>query len=579
MKTAQGKLGTNKVSSIALAILLTSFAPILFVAVPAAHAAEPAYCSTIAAGAAGIPGASVTWNDATQTCTVSGGSLVDSGGPLTVTAGTELLIEGTGGLEMVEPLTNYGTILIQTSGTDGLSMQFYPLYNYGVIVIDNSAGSGMDNYYQTVYNEVGGTIIVENYCSGCGSSNGIYFEPSGAGASLVNNGDIYLSSSTSSNNIYITAAGSVTNYGYIDNSNGAFGVVNQGVFTEECGAEFYGTFPSGTTTVNTCGPLFLTMQTELTSIQTTLSSLSLTGLTSSIHRLQTDLNGNFTALNTDFATLQTDLNNNFTSLTTGIGGLTSALSTLQTDLKSNFTGISSSFTTLQTDLNGNFTSLSAAIGTISTTTTGLATSITGLSRALSNDTSILSGKISGLSGRLSTDTASILSAVSALSTQMSNGFSGLSSAISNIGSSGPLVGTSNGATVLSTTLTSARTFSSFSPSSGWTQVATSTGGQVVTDLSVSATSGSIKQGVLYVIWTNGATDGSAYAINVGDISSGFPPFLSGSSTNVQLRFPYSIPSGSTVYVLLVSNTKATADIQLQLVSVPISGPTTVSTST
>lgn len=335
--------GTQTRTGALLALALLALSAV-FAAVPVAHAsAEPAYCSTIGG----------SW-DGVSTCTFSSdvGYLADIG-TFTVTSGTTLVIASYGGLDVAVPFTNYGSIEIQNAAcgscsTIGLYVEFTQFYNYGTVLVQNSAYDGIDLHVSNMYNEVGAVLNVQNSCSGCGFSNGVVVESFGAGSTLTNYGTIFLSSTTTS--INIQTGGVVTNYGYIDNTNGGSGFANTGAFYEECGSDYSGTFPSGTTYTYACGPVYLSIEQSLTSIQTTLSGLSLSGLTSDFATLQTDLKGNFTSLSGSTSTLTSDLSTDYSALS----GTLSTLSTSVTDgfatVESDLGGISTQLTTIQSEL-------------------------------------------------------------------------------------------------------------------------------------------------------------------------------------------------------------------------------------
>lgn len=217
-------------------------------------------------------------------------------------------------------------------------------------------------------------------------------------------------------------------------------------------------------------------------------------------------------------------------------------------IQSSLSAITTSLSDLSTSVTEGFSSLSSAISDLSTAVSDLSTQVSGLSAQVSD-----------------------------LSTSLSDDFNSLMSAMANVGSTGPLAGTSEGTTVGSASLDAVSAPSALSSSPGdWTQLSNATTNEVVTAFSVSATKGSVTQGVLYVTFTNsqcGCTP-ATFAIPVGDLPKGATPVDGVTSPH------FSIPAGSTVYVQLVSGSKAGADVQLTFAGIPISGPTIVtSTST
>jgi YVTN family beta-propeller protein len=173
---------------------------------------------------------------------------------------------------------------------------------------------------------------------------------------------------------------------------------------------------------------------------------------------------------------------------------------------------------------------------------------------------------SSLQSSVNTLTSDVTSGFSSLSSALSADFSSLSSAIANIGRTGPTVGTSNDATVASSSSFPNRNFFSNS-SSTWTlisPVSDATTDRVVAGYTVSVTCVAAPTSTLYVSTTNTPSSASAtYAIPIGGMTYGNP------STG-QLRFPFRIPSGSPVYVQVVSSYPgATVNVQLQFLSMPI----------
>jgi hypothetical protein len=212
----------------------------------------------------------------------------------------------------------------------------------------------------------------------------------------------------------------------------------------------------------------------------------------------------------------------------------SSISALTSDLASDFSSLQASISSLSTLLSTDFTSLSTAISNVQTTVNSINTSVTStIPTALSN----------------------IQSALTSLST-----------AIAKIGVSGPTVGTSNDATVAtSPAITSLSSFTT--GATNWTQVTPgSANDQVLTGYVVSTDKGAITDGTLYISLTSTpSSPGATYAIPVGTLYSGSTP-LSGN-----LRFPFHIPQGDSVYVQLVSSTgkPASATVQLQFENLPI----------
>jgi len=224
--------------------------------------------------------------------------------------------------------------------------------------------------------------------------------------------------------------------------------------------------------------------------------------------------------------------------------------------------------------------IQSALGSISSASiTALQTSVTNGFNALSTATTNLQTSVNTLATSLSTDYTALSASISSLQTSINNlksaessDLSSILSAIANIGVTGPTVGTSNDATVAASTAFS--TVSAFSSSSSnWVLVSPSsaTTGRVVAGYSITFTAAakmvtpSYPWGViLYVSTTNSpGSSSAAYAIPIGSLST------LGASASGQLRFPFSIPSGSPVYVQVVSSQTATVTVQLQFLNTPI----------
>ena len=191
-------------------------------------------------------------------------------------------------------------------------------------------------------------------------------------------------------------------------------------------------------------------------------------------------------------------------------------------------------------------------------------------------------------GDLSASISSLQASISALTSDVTRGFSSVLSAIANIGVTGPTVGTSNNATVASASIYPQTRFTS-SPSN-WILISPATQAENVTarviagfTVSLNTTSTSaLQNAILYISTTNSPASSSAtYAIPLGTITSDAKNNDIGISTG-QLRFPYSIPSNSNVYVQVVFSTSGQtlppltfynlrATVQLQLLTTPING--------
>lgn len=221
-----------------------------------------------------------------------------------------------------------------------------------------------------------------------------------------------------------------------------------------------------------------------------------------------------------------------------------------------FSGIS----TLSNDLSNDFSSLQSSLSSISAS---LSTDFNSLSSSLSNDFSSLSSAIAGVQ----TTVDSISTSVSNLQSSLASDFNALSSAISKIGVTGPTVGTSNDATVSTSPTFSSK--SSFSTNQAdWVLVsAGSSSDTVIAGYTLSLSSGSVSNGVLYISVTNTPSGpGSTYAVPIGNIAS---PSNGAIPISGNLRFPFHIPAGDSVYVQLVSSKGSSVVVQLQSESLPI----------
>jgi YVTN family beta-propeller protein len=237
------------------------------------------------------------------------------------------------------------------------------------------------------------------------------------------------------------------------------------------------------------------------------------------------------------SSIQTTLSSMASSITGGFSTVEASLTTLSSSLSADYSSLSSAISTLQTALSTDFSTLNSQISTLSTTVT--------------SGFSGLTTQISGLSSDLSSDYASLTSQLSAIS-----------SAIANIGVTGPTVGTSNDATVVTSPSFSSRT--SFSTAaSAWTLVSTSSPNEVLSGYAVSTTAPVTRNAILYVSLTPTPASASAtYAIPLGGLGILTSP-------TGQLRFPFHIPAGSSIYVQVVSSSPASITVQLQMVSEPI----------
>jgi len=243
----------------------------------------------------------------------------------------------------------------------------------------------------------------------------------------------------------------------------------------------------------------------------------------SLYNLYSDLE---TYVGTQLGTLQTNLETNFGS----------QLGTLASNLQSSIESYVGS------QINGLSTSLAADYGSLSTEISGLASSL-----------ATLTTSVNTLSSTLSSDYGSLNSGIGGLASSLNGDYASLSSQISGLGT----LGTTNDATVASVTVNSV---SAFSPSSSnWTPITTASTAEVVSGFTVSVAKGvSITSGVLYVSISKSPTSASStYAIPIGDLLFGVTP------VGGDLHFPYSIPSGATVYVQVVSTTPTTDLVQLQ----------------
>jgi len=244
-------------------------------------------------------------------------------------------------------------------------------------------------------------------------------------------------------------------------------------------------------------------------------------------------------------------------------------SSILTSLTSISSSLSGGLTTVEGDLTGLSGTLSSDFTSLSNGISGLSGQVTTLTSDLSTDSLTIQTSLSGLSTALGNVQASVTAIgiqVSSLSTTLSSDFSSLSSAISKLGSSGSLAGTSNDAAVVTSPSFTAHTSFSTGPTA-WTQVAASSAtDEVVSGYSISTSSLlGARNAILYVSLTNTVTSAaSTYAIPLGQINS-----LASSSG--QLRFPFRIPAGSTVYVQVVGSAAVSVTVQLQFLSLPI-GP-------
>lgn len=238
----------------------------------------------------------------------------------------------------------------------------------------------------------------------------------------------------------------------------------------------------------------------------------------------------------------------------GLSGILSGIGTIETSLGALSTDLSNDFGSLQTSI----TSLSSSLSTLSTEVNSIDTTLT-------TDFASLSGQLTSLSASLSAGFSGLSAQMTSLSSSLSSDFATLSSQIANIGTSGPTVGTSNdAATATSASFSSRATFSS-TPST-WTLVSGSAGtDRVISGYALSVTAGSTRNAVLYISLTNSPSSvSSTYAIPIGGIN-----ILT--TSNGQLRFPFKVPSGSSVYVQVVSANGATVTVQLQTLNLPIAG--------
>jgi len=216
-----------------------------------------------------------------------------------------------------------------------------------------------------------------------------------------------------------------------------------------------------------------------------------------------------------------------------MGDAVSVLPTVSNEMPSLWS-ISSSISTLHSLVYNLTTSISATLSSIQTTLSGIASSISALRTS-----------------------------VNTLTTNLLSDFNSLSAAIAKIGASGPEVGTSNDATV-STSPVFPTTTSFSSNLWMWTQVSTgSPTNQTLAGFALTVTSGTVKLGVLYISTTSTpAASSQTYAIPLGTHAAG-------GSIVEQLRFPYSIPKNTLVFVQVVSSTGSKVVVQLQFLCVPL----------
>jgi len=561
-----------------LGLLLSSSLLIFAVAVPAAHADDEdlrLWC-TISGTIYDIP---------SNTCTISGS--VTMGADVTVTddellsvplnshltigSGATLTLNKGGysfAIEIEGVITNSGTIIVESSGGISVGLDG-TLTNSGTVTIENPGGTGIDN---SGFITNSGTITIEN-AGGTGIDN--RGNPHGPG---------------------------FTNYGVLNNyGGGTASFFNEGTLDEECGDTVTGAAITGPGTVNvptcpstsnlgtfnpgdTVASLLYSIQSSLTGLSTDLGT-DVASLSSGISGVSSDVSTLSGDVSTDYANLQ----NSISGLSTGITGLSNTLGTfsgsdtvsaLLYNIQSTVNGISTTLASDYTNLQGSILGLSSTLGTLnpgdsvasvlysiqssmSSGFSGLSSSLTtdynSLSSTLSSEYTNLQGSISGLS----TSLGNLQTSVNGISSSLSTGFSTLQSSISKIGSSGASVGTSNDATVAAVSVPSVASFSTSSTS--WTQVTTASTSEVVSGFSVSVIKGvTAYGGVLYISLTKSPTSAAAaYAIPIGNLLLGVTP------ADGQLRFPFSVPSGSTIYVQFVSTASVTVSVQLQLVSTPI----------
>lgn len=506
--------------------LASSF--LMFPSAPVAHAATvdlSVWCTgtglSYSSGTCSLTGGTVGMSEdvevssgETLSLATSTGVLELFGSTLTIDHGGLLIVE-TPSCSFAECLVNGGTINNAGNITVDTAAGACGIYNTGTIqnsetiTVKDSAvtGTGICNLGTVTNTNVGIIVLRNTGDETLGINNG---------GTLTNSGNITTATTGTAEGIF--NLGSATNYGTLTIQNtGGFGVGNgagghAAVFTN------YGSIMArgGTDPFDNYDGV-LNRECGDSIVGTTITTGTV----------------NTYACGPAFLHMQETLTNIESSISgLSLGTVSSEIATLQNDLHGNFTSLSSGVATLTTDLTNGLSSLTSAVSTLQSTADSISTTVSGIQTSLSSD------------------------------------FSSLSSAIAGIGSSGPLAGTSNGASVSTVSLTAAPAPTPFSASS-WTQVGpTASANEVVSGVSVSTTSGSVTQGVLYVTWTKSGTVGQTYAVDIGGVAKGATP------ANIQLRFPFSIPSGADVFVQLVSTSKAGADVQLQFVGLPIGGPTT-----
>jgi hypothetical protein len=203
----------------------------------------------------------------------------------------------------------------------------------------------------------------------------------------------------------------------------------------------------------------------------------------------------------------------------------------------------------------------ASSGAIST----LTSDISSLSASLSSDYASISTAISNVQTTVNGISTAVTSTIPTALSNIQSALSGISAAIASIGTTGPTVGTSNDATV--STSPSFGTVSAFTTgATSWVQAASGTpSDQVLSGYALSVDKGTVTLGVLYVSLTaTPGGPGATYAIPIGTTSSG-------SSVSGNLRFPFHIPQGDSVYVQVTSASgkSASVTVQLQFENLPI----------
>jgi len=502
------------------------------------HASDPTYSisNSFTLDSASCTTNGGSWDTPTSTCTIPANVEWDmqavllffSGPTITVTAGTTLVNQGTIVFESATTCTatNFPSDCDGTIQLDAGSS----FSNYGTINISDSpafTNKGVFNNYGTIT-----ALSCDTNNSDCQSidNNGVV---NNYGTINENFGDLNLDTSATFNNygainigthsasscfglsacFSVGFSATVNNYGTIANAglqvvNAGGAIFNYGTYTDESGQYGFTGLSAGAI-VNEC-----TGTINPASLNT--APIALQVATNCVNTISIFSHG-FSSLSSAVSSIQLSLNDLSTSLASGFGSLSTAISNLDTHL-----------TNVNTDID---TQISTAVTTID---------------------SHIDSSISGLQTSID---ASITSAVTTLATD-----------IGNIGKTGPLVGTSNDAAVAtSPTFSSVSSFSS--SASKWTQISPSTGSdRVVSGFTLSAISGTATNAVLYISTSNTpASSSSAYAIPLGTLKA---VSTAGSETG-QLRFPFDIPMGSTVYVQVVSTTGATVTVQLQLLNTPI----------